>query len=1053
MHQPKTRAVTHPNFELPNITLGCGTGITLEALDAAKISYVPCGTVDGKDQPLLKFAHLHGQKRHSGKAAYGKKWNAYTTSSMTGVQLMCGMPTNRRHGRTGYLYYNSIDIETRLLTEYPDVAEQIQTIYRSNCKGTPCEIQTKSGGLRLDAYTEYVGGKWAFKDNGGMLLEVLANKCLARIDHRYSILSGSILDMPTLPKKALQEIHGIISEIATTETTGDDKEREVVERSQIGDLNIEWDSDNRSQLFPTLHCQKTDHRSNRDEVRFTKHSDGSVDGKCFNCGEIWWEIPPPTGKRYTTDLSFEHKTSDIDTQRAENKNAVVQWLQETKNKKGKHLLILGSAAGTAKTTVGIFTPDGLLYIANTTEEADNVFRSLDDAEEDVYRHRSRMFNRGHTDIDGNNDWHTLPIGLGNHERPCSEPETCDLLAARGHAPTEFCTTQCPNYENCIEKGFLSQADKEKNASKVVYAWGEDIAVDTNLAKLIKRICAKGDILVVDEVNPLNLTQLRKLNRDILFDLRERFRHPGVRTTEVFEKIKALLNIISTAETPETFINDVKAWIDGIDDIEALDEKIKRYPIGCIFEKTPIGAVHNRPFEATLIYQDKEVKVPVVDFETAADTPTLFINPDTPIQTEKYHVKFVSFGFLRKVELATFSDPPRRHRNFLTDLKTFFDENRNIETAPFTFDPKEQTFEFHIKPTLNHRRAIFNTASDPDNLISEAYRDTPVNITHHTGTPPPWKTDLVFQLSTGNYLPRQSLIRQEGTDENRTLHLKPRAQEFVDAFILPTIKAGLKTLVVAPKAFQKVESVIGDEKSNSGWAVTHIDNIIEGRTAMLINHHHAEGRNDFQDYDIAFVFHYEPNHHEIIAASKRLYQNPETPLSFEREERTITIGGVNFKKNAYIDDRVQAVYNRECRARLMQSGMRLRPNINEAKIIVFLTAEPIDIPVTPVPFSPKDAKHFTGDWTEFKARLQGTVKEKIANGKSKSKVYRDTEAQRKQEKTDRDAKIIQLHDKGLKPKEISIQLKKTGYTTGTDTRSIQRFIKKRQNSHSTINRSL
>ena len=129
-----------------------------------------------------------------------------------------------------------------------------------------------------------------------MLFEILADKCLARIDARYAIVSGSILDMPTLPKEALQEIYHLVMGVATHEQT-DRKPREVVETSQIGDLDIEWGADGRSQLFPTAHCQRTSHSSNRDEVRFTKYSDGSVDGKCFNCGESWWEIELPKPKR------------------------------------------------------------------------------------------------------------------------------------------------------------------------------------------------------------------------------------------------------------------------------------------------------------------------------------------------------------------------------------------------------------------------------------------------------------------------------------------------------------------------------------------------------------------------------------------------------------------------------------------------------------------------------------------------------------------------------------------------------------------------------------
>ena len=102
-------------------------------------------------------------------------------------------------------------------------------------------------------------------------------------------------DIPTLPKSTLQSIYHIISEIASHEQS-DSKPREVVEKSQLGELDIEWDANGRSQLFLTQYCQATSHTSNRHEVRFTKHTDGSVDGKCFNCGESWWEIEPTPQK-------------------------------------------------------------------------------------------------------------------------------------------------------------------------------------------------------------------------------------------------------------------------------------------------------------------------------------------------------------------------------------------------------------------------------------------------------------------------------------------------------------------------------------------------------------------------------------------------------------------------------------------------------------------------------------------------------------------------------------------------------------------------------------
>ena len=230
----------------------------------------------------------------------------------------------------------------------------------------------------------------------------------------------------------------------------------------------------------------------------------------------------------------------------------MQWLQWTAHAKGKHLLINGAAAGTGKTTVAVTTPDGLLYIAKTTEEADSVFDALDSNEDDVYRHRPRLFNRDHE------DWETLPLGLGDHQRACIQPDLCNLHAER-IGTTNYVCAQCPLYAECVQRGYLSQADKERDTSKVIYAWGEVVACDEIFAERVKRICSKDDILIVDEVNPLALTQARHLDRDTLLDLTERFRQHDEETINDFKILEKLCDLISTAKTPETFIDGLKHW--------------------------------------------------------------------------------------------------------------------------------------------------------------------------------------------------------------------------------------------------------------------------------------------------------------------------------------------------------------------------------------------------------------------------------------------------------------------------------------------------------------
>lgn len=694
----------------------------------------------------------------------------------------------------------------------------------------------------------------------------------------------------------------------------------------------------------------------------------------------------PTGKRYKVDSDYQHKTSDLETEQDANQNVLTQWLQDTEQKQGRHLLILGSAAGTGKTTVAVTSAAQLLYISKTVEEADQVFQTLWDAEDDVVRHRPRLYNRDHE------QWNTLPLGLTEKDRPCIQPELCNLYAARGHATLSVCQ-RCPLKSDCELDGYLSQEVIEQTAKKVIYAWDETVACDRIHTARVKRICSKDDILIVDEVNPASLTQHRSVTRDMLYDLRERFRLPN--TAEEFEILDALHGLISGGFEEQEFIDGLKTQLEQIDDIKALDKKLQKFPVGYVFSEVE-GKSYR--FQAVMNYQGKEVTVPVTSEQTAVDTPVFEVGAETPITPDTWQVSFLPLSVLLKVGLVDLADPPRRYHSFFTDIKTFIEEHPKLETAPFSYDPKKQTFDFHLKPILNHKRVIFNTASDPDNLISEAYRDANIQITRHTGETPSWKNPLVFQLSTGNYLPRHSLIYREG----EALALKPRAQEMIDRFIVPSIEAGLKTLVVAPKAFQEIEAV-------------------RSLQCDLINHHHAEGRNDYQDHDIVFVFHYEPDHSSVQEIATRLYRNAEQPLDFSREKRTVRIGGVSFEKNVYTDDRVQAVYNRECRERLMQSGMRLRPNIHEGKIVVYLTAEPVDIPVTPVSLTLAGGKDFAGDWQQLAKSEDATMQELVDDGVSERTAYRKTQDARSQTKAERDIEIVRRFHKQQSKKQIATSM--------------------------------
>ena len=320
----------------------------LSEIEDARLSYVPCGQVDGKDQPLLRYRHLLELRTQVRFERYlrGNKTALRALYDMTGVQIMTGPPSSRANtdSPNGTEYLTDIDIEYRLIEHYFEHYQRIVDVFRRECLGTPCRVRTKSGGERLSAFVPYLDDKIEFHDpiaeadEKDMLLEIFSINGLSRLDWRYSQIEGSLLEIPSLPKSAIVEIYKIMSEIGGPAATKGVRSRDakVVAESRIGDLDIQWvaaeiklkrkNKDGRpcklkvhvsSRAFPTEYCRETSHASNRDEVVFTKFSNGSIKGYCHNCEERWWEVlksPLEEGKGHPQArevLTLEEEAAEV----------------------------------------------------------------------------------------------------------------------------------------------------------------------------------------------------------------------------------------------------------------------------------------------------------------------------------------------------------------------------------------------------------------------------------------------------------------------------------------------------------------------------------------------------------------------------------------------------------------------------------------------------------------------------------------------------------------------------------------------------------------------
>ena len=257
------------------------------------------------------------------------------------------------------------------------------------------------------------------------------------------------------------------------------------------------------------------------------------------------------------------------------------WLQETEGKK-KQILNITTAAETGKSTISITTAEHLLYIAKTTEEADQAFSLSFSLEKDAWRHRPRMYNRD------NENWDPLPLGLGAHQRPCIRPELCNSVASAGHSPQVICE-RCPVLSECTESGYLSQERIERNKQQVFYSWDEAFFSDVVHRERVKNLADGSKLLVCDEAVPSRLPMERRLSLSELAVLAERWRL--IEPMELYQFLAELIGELAKAVTPADFYKAIFPVHHLTEDtIKNWDALLGTLPIACVLVGAGVASV-------------------------------------------------------------------------------------------------------------------------------------------------------------------------------------------------------------------------------------------------------------------------------------------------------------------------------------------------------------------------------------------------------------------------------------------------------------------------------
>ena len=1079
------------------ITLRCGTTYTLDQLEAAGISYVPCSY----EKPLFRWGQFIDSERQVIRQSYGRKWYGYKAlHEMQGVQIFTGKPTSRTiDSHRAYLV--DIDIEARMIDQYPVHTEWIRQVYRDACDGTPCEIQTKSEGSRLSGFSPWYESKRAFQDKAvegndkPMLLEIFSLGTLSRIDDRYAMKEGSLLDIPIVPKSAYQEIHAIISEIGAEKQARSISDATTVETCQLDDLDVHFGEDGRSQYFSSQYCQRTTHSSDRHTVQFFKIDNDGILGRCYNCGENWWERPSKQrAKLQRSDNTQSVPTESLDENRDRRETATDDFLT-TDTDDTLHILLVKDSTGTGKshTTLSKSQQHGKRTLMNPPHKA-LAAQAVEIAREHGYLNPFHLLGREHNwDDSGIAD---IPVEMRTadlfEKNNCIMVDQIKTYTDKRLAPRTYCEHRClfrdgcphlAQYEGLGQRDFVASCtpnllfdlNMRGYLQSLVTAADEpsdeELAIDAIL-ETESEATADFDFAIVDDYGISGLyTDItfsesdfkalkkawngtptgdfaklllkafeKKKPQKIIKALRKAF---GTTTEHHAEIVKNLTlhartGIIEYAERPKASKETQRL----------LTEKVVRYTDGGkqfipvsweAYEKLTekgVPSVNPKLLETQEI--GEQVRVPHTPTHALiAGVPLDELTPvwqkdATPIEILDIFLK--SIGNDRNAPInRTFrtGDPPVAILNFSVPPQAPVGILPQIEMLSATVDPADTRKAFDQQP-VEFSDYTGGTIAYADNVKTFQYQDTRLT----SGSVFEYPTDI-----DGKRLLQETPTGLTATAKKRLAKLNEWAKQ----------ADGNLTAFISYKEFTTGDPF--SEHVNGFDIVTHFDKV----TGL-----------NFDGLKYLVVFGYPKVKHEILMEhARKQYASDNNPLPKAdptlcddngkviseymqlTEVITVSENGYEITERRYKDPRLEKIRHQLSTEKLKQALGRARFIRWKDTTTLLMTNTPVKGFTQRTTLFSDAALNLAETPSEIPAAMDRIrVAEETGDVKaimetkdvSQRTAERETQPVRKARETEKNATIIRLYHDGHSQSEIERQLKSMGYTTGISRKTIRSVIK-------------
>ena len=595
-----------------------------------------------------------------------------------------------------------------------------------------------------------------------------------------------------------------------------------------------------------------------------------------------------------------------------------------------------------------------------------------------------------------------PDGEFPHQKPCNNTPQYKAYSESGRNPyTMFCLPSCSDFTQCNESGYLSQEAKAK-AAQVLIAAHKDLLFNPLFRSTGDRLLPqhKDDMITIDEFDVFESFVKVEVEQARLEYLRDTWHdHP------LGDFAKDMLNACVVQNAPHTGITEILNTMSS-EDRAAIIEALASYRIG------------------DKIYNRKEAQEITAHIGQSAE----FIENLPKIETEDW--------------------------NLLIQLEIFISRYHHAAGAPIEWEKDTLTFYLPPLPLHTQAKVLCMSATLNQTFFEKAFdhrqrKHGDVGFIDADDTE--WHPGAnVYQLRT-NRNPRSTLLTAEkikGTDGKERWHYTGFSVTGQKAFddILAFVKANPQR----PHALISYKWVIetyADELQEAG--------IITGHYGGLVGLDTHFGR----DKDTPIFLHilgapevppYETEHRYQL-----LFGDRETPPDFTRNDTT----------GEYQDPIVQTVYNAGVKNEMMQAIGRAGLVKNPSDVIIHSSH---DLPSVSHREQTQDFDET--DWAAADNNLD-TLREVIAQRKARETAEAEAIAsgdvqavaeikdvsdrharrltqqrrteQKAEQKADRDAQVIALHQQGKSLRKIHAEIGKSlGISYGT----IAKVVKAYRNGH-------